>query len=510
MKGWPMYQEIQELKELGLKKAQAARKLQINRRTVDKYWDMTPDEFAHMKTKSKQRKKKLQSYEDKIVGWLKRFPDITAAEIHDWLKEHYPDYQGKERTLRRYVGRLRDKHNIKKPINLRQYQAVDELPMGYQAQVDLGQINLTDTRGKKVTLYGFGMVLSHSRYKYVEWDDKSLNTTRFIQMHYRAFEFMGGVPEEIVYDQDRLLAISENFGDIIYTAEFEQFRQQMGFRVYLCRKKDPESKGKIEAVIKYVKGNYARHRIFDNLQAFNEGCIKWLYRTANAEVHGTTKKVPAQVFTKERKHLKPIPLIMDFSEPSLTRAVRKDNTIWYLSNRYSVPLGTYRPGKELEVKENEGILQIWDPETGELLVSHELSLEKGKLIKKRNHQRDHSRKIAQLYDETLTALGGGDEAADFLDRIQQEKPRYVRDQYHLILNTARKYPLPDLKAALSYCLERQIYSAVDLRTITEYFNETDKPQPGNIDAISIPKTYRIKTEVRDISEYTAIYGGMED
>ena len=274
--------------------------------------------------------------------------------------------------------------------------------------------------------------------------------------------------------------------------------------------KDPESKGKIEAVIKYVKGNYARHRIFDNLQAFNEGCIKWLYRTANAEVHGTTKKVPAQVFTKERKHLKPIPLIMDFSEPSLTRAVRKDNTIWYLSNRYSVPLGTYRPGKELEVKENEGILQIWDPETGELLVSHELSLEKGKLIKKRNHQRDHSRKIAQLYDETLTALGGGDEAADFLDRIQQEKPRYVRDQYHLILNTARKYPLPDLKAALSYCLERQIYSAVDLRTITEYFNETDKPQPGNIDAISIPKTYRIKTEVRDISEYTAIYGGMED
>ena len=72
---------------------------------------------------------------------------------------------------------------------------------------------------------------------------------------------------------------------------------------------------------------------------------------------------------------------MDFSEPSLTRAVRKDNTIWYLSNRYSVPLGTYRPGKELEVKENEGILQIWDPETGELLVSHELSLEKGKLIK---------------------------------------------------------------------------------------------------------------------------------
>ena len=75
----------------------------------------------------------------------------------------------------------------------------------------------------------------------------------------------------------------------------------MGFRVYLCRKN--------EAVIKYAKRNYARHRIFDNLQAFNEGCIEWLRRTGNAEVHGTTKKVPDQVFAEERKHLKPIPLI---------------------------------------------------------------------------------------------------------------------------------------------------------------------------------------------------------
>jgi len=59
-----------------------------------------------------------------------------------------------------------------------------------------------------------------------------------------------GVPKEIVFAQDRLLTISENFGDVIYTAEFERFRQNMGFRVYLCRKDDPESKSKIEAVIK--------------------------------------------------------------------------------------------------------------------------------------------------------------------------------------------------------------------------------------------------------------------
>ncbi|NLU49874.1 MAG: transposase [Syntrophomonadaceae bacterium] len=120
---------------------------------------------------------------------------------------------------------MRVKHDIPKIIVVRQYQAVEELPMGYQAPVDPGQTDLVNTAGKKVRVYGFGFVFSHSRYKYVELDDKPLTTTRFIQMHYRVFEFMGGVPEEIVYDQDRLLAISENFGDVIYTAEFEKFRQ---------------------------------------------------------------------------------------------------------------------------------------------------------------------------------------------------------------------------------------------------------------------------------------------
>lgn len=47
------------------------------------------------------------------------------------------------------------------------------------------------------------------------------------------------------------MAVSENYGDIIYTHEFEKFKQIMGFKVRLCRKADPESKGRVEAVIKY-------------------------------------------------------------------------------------------------------------------------------------------------------------------------------------------------------------------------------------------------------------------
>ena len=509
MKGWPMYQDLQQLKAMGLNKSQVKRRLGIDWKTVDRYWKVTPDEFSEMR-RNNQRTKKLEKYEDQIVRWLQEHPDISSAQVHDWLKEHYPDYHGKERTLRRYVASLRIKHGIKKSVKVRQYQATEEMPMGYQAQVDLGFINLKNTEGQKVKLTGFGLVLSRSRQKYVEWEDKPLTTARFIHMHYRAFEFMGGVPEEIVYDQDRLLAISENFGDVIYTAEFERFRQQMGFKVYLCRKNDPETKGKIEAVIKYAKGNYAKHRIFDNIQAFNQGCIEWLTRTANANIHGTTKRVPAEVFKEEQKHLKPIPTIINQPEEIVTRQVRKDNTIWYNGNRYTLPLGSYYPEREVVVKENQEVLMIFDMETGEQLASHKLSFDKGRLISNNNHKRDHSAKIAEIYQNTLANMGGSEIAAAFLNGIRKEKPRYIRDQYNLVTRTITNYSSEIISQALDHCMERRIFSAVEFKTALEYFaQQQNSSSPESVlDTSAIPLAYRIKTETRNIGEYAAIYGGM--
>lgn len=509
MKGWPMYQELQQLKELGLNKSQVARQLKVDWKTIDHYWEVTPGEFAQMRYSSK-RAKKLGQYKDQIVRWLRKYPDISSAQIHDWLKEYYPDYQGKERTLRRLVGKLRIKYGIDKPAKIRQYLAVEELPLGYQAQVDLGFITIESTTGHKVKLCGLGYVLSYSRYKYVEWDNQSLTTARLITMLYRSFEFTGGIPEEIVFDQDKLVAVSENFGDVIYTAEFERFRQQMGFKVYLCRKNDPESKGKIEAVIKYAKNNYAKHRLFDNLTAFNQGCIEWLHRTANSSIHGTTKKIPVQVFGEEQKHLRPIPSIINIAEDIVTRQVRKDNTIWYRSNRYTLPLGSYHPQKEVVIKEEGSTLVISNLETGQELARHQISLDKGKLIKNNNHKRDHLARIAELYKNTRQVLGKGEEASILLDNIRREKPRYVRDQYQFITRAAAGYEQDILSQAIHYCVERRIFSAVEFKTVAEYFAslKNEVPPKAVLDPKAIPSQYLIKTEVRNISEYSAIYGGM--
>ena len=66
MVDWIMYAKIQEEKNKGFKKSQAARHLGINRETVSKYWDMPPDKFALQKY---QRKCKADVHKDIIIAW---------------------------------------------------------------------------------------------------------------------------------------------------------------------------------------------------------------------------------------------------------------------------------------------------------------------------------------------------------------------------------------------------------------------------------------------------------
>jgi transposase len=136
------------------------------------------------------------------------------------------------------VSNVREKEGIPAPVKIRQYTENPELPFGYQAQVDLGQKVMKDSYGKSIRIYIFAMVLSCSRYKYVCFQLEPFTAQTFIQAHDRAFRFYGGRPTEIVYDQDRVMVVSENSGDIIYTETFENYKNYAGFSVHLCRGSD--------------------------------------------------------------------------------------------------------------------------------------------------------------------------------------------------------------------------------------------------------------------------------
>lgn len=508
MKGWKVFAEIKELKNRGFNKSQVERIMEINYKTVTKYWNMTPDEYAESVKNSKSRTKKLDVYKNDIAAWIQEFNDISTAQIYDWLKEKYGELHFKDRTLRWYVKQLRSELDLPKIIHRRQYTEVPEVAMGYQAQVDFGQSWLNRPDGSRIKLYCFAMVLSHSRYKYVYWLDKPFTTATFIEAHNKAFEYFSGMPKEIVYDQDRVLAVDENFGDVIYTEEFQNYINLMHFKTRLCRAYDPESKGKVESVIKFVKYNFTMHRTFIDIDSFNEDCLKWLDRTGNGKVHDITKKVPAEVFVLERQHLLPVPQSFDKKpvDTSLTYSVRKNNTVFYKQNRYQVPKGTYEPGKLVKLIINATTINIVDIDTGEVLANHPISRKKGELVKLNHPERHISKSTEEMYAKALTVLGGTDNARILLDNIRKERVRYAKDQLGVIVKTTPNYDTNAVEKAIEYCISRRLWSAGMFKDTLEYLSSNNKEKVNSKTALkdaSIPsKCKGIKTEVRAISEYT--------
>ena len=510
MKDWMIYGKIQELKRNHLNKSQVSQRLGIDYKTVLKYWDMPPDEFAKCLNRAQRRTRRADVYKDYVVSCLQKYPDMSSAQIYDWIKERagLKNLPFKKRSFRNYVNTIRKEHGIPRPESMRQYEAVEDPPMGEQAQVDMGEISLETTSGRHKKVYGFGMVLSHSRYKYILWQERPWTTADFVQAHIKAFSYFGGRPKQIAYDQDKVLAVSENNGDIILTEGFQNYLNAVGFDMFLCHGADPESKGRIEAVIKYAKYGFAKHRIFSDIDSFNKDCLDWLERTGNAEEHGTTKKIPAEVFAVEKEYLLPVSEY-SFAKPtnaSITYHVRKDNIVLYKSNRYRVPKGTYTKGKRVYVIPEGDSITIVDVDTGVLYARHTLCTEKGKLIGEASRAcRDKSKTILELEHNIKELLGDCEgKTSSFLSRIHREKRRYYRDQLGVIKKIFEEWDAELIQKALIYCVEHELYSAGELSSATAYMSslEEEKQNKPVLQASQLPEKYRGDSpKVRDLRIY---------
>ncbi|GAJ21737.1 unnamed protein product, partial [marine sediment metagenome] len=53
---------------------------------------MSEEEFLEFKHDQDVRSKILDSYEDFVKTRLENFPEASAAQIHDWLKEHHSNF----------------------------------------------------------------------------------------------------------------------------------------------------------------------------------------------------------------------------------------------------------------------------------------------------------------------------------------------------------------------------------------------------------------------------------
>jgi len=465
---WMIYHEIHQMKRDGSSMRRICQKLALNFRTVKKYLSMSEQEFFQRLESQKHRYKKLAPYEDFVKGKLDLFPETKAAQMHDWLKENYVDFPTScEKTVYNFVMYVRQKYSIPlQPVN-RDFFPVEELHYGYQAQVDFGEYTMRTCDGSRKKVYFFSMVLSRSRHKYVCFSTRPFTTQMAILAHEKAFDFFQGIPELIVYDQDSVFLHNENYGSLLLTKEFKAYANIRNLTLHFCRKADPQSKGKIESVIKYIKQNFLYNRTFIDIDTLNDQALNWLSRTANIMVHHRTRKVPFSEWQIEKQYLKTyFPMPIDCN-PYLPYCVRKDNTIAYKSNFYTLPEGTYKgKGTDVLIRVEEENIHIYTREK-KLICTHMISNDKGRIIRNTDHKRDKEMKIHHLLDQIAGHFKQTDQVKKYLEMVRKTKPRYIRDQLMIIRKTIESFGSPDVFKAIEYCHEHSLYDAISLKSIVE-------------------------------------------
>jgi transposase len=235
-----------------------------------------------------------------------------------------------------------------------------ETPPGRQAQVDWGHLGTVENDGRKQQLWGFTFTLGYSRSMMAEASvDQKLGT--LLRLHEEAFRQLGGVPEEILYDRMKTVWLeTDERGEIVWHPVFLDFARYWGFTPRLCRAYRPQTKGKVEAGVKYVRRNFLcglQGQEPSGLADLNARLRQWVWKIANQRVHGTTHEAVNERWKAEQPQLLPIQQrpAYPYVDDEL-RKVGRDAYVSWQGSRYSVPWEF--AGREVWVHERSGDVEV--------------------------------------------------------------------------------------------------------------------------------------------------------
>ena len=271
--------ELYELHGRGWSVRRIARELRISRNTVRKYLRSpgVPKEKPR-----RRRESKLDPY----VEYIDRRLSEGLYNCEVLLRElEARGYDGSVATLRRYV----------RPRRLRRQPRATsrfETEPGEQAQVDFASMPYIGKDGRRARLWVFVMVLSWSRSMYVEFV-RRCDTATLMRCHVNAFEYFGGVPRRCLYDNTRAVILGHDAeGRRELNPRMLDLSRRLGFEIKLCRPYRPQTKGKVERSIEYVRNNLWPTLRFTDDADLNRQSIAWCDGVANLRVHGTTGQRP--------------------------------------------------------------------------------------------------------------------------------------------------------------------------------------------------------------------------
>jgi transposase len=153
---------------------------------------------------------------------------------------------------------------------------------GEQSQMDWGHFG--NWGGRR--LYGFALTLCYSRMRYIEFT-QSQDIHHLLACMVHGFRYFAGVTESVLTDRMKTVLIDQTGGELHFNQKFLQFAAYYGFVPRVCRPYRPETKGKIESTVRFVKQNFWPGISFASLTDLNQ-------QPAPGWRRSTTRRMPPQ------------------------------------------------------------------------------------------------------------------------------------------------------------------------------------------------------------------------
>jgi transposase len=387
---------------------------------------------------------KLDPYKDEIKSIIKEKPGISTVLLFEMLGEK--GYDGGKTIVYDYMTHLKQQ---KKPA----FFHIETLA-GEQAQVDWGHCGTISCGLHHRKLYVFCMTLSYSRYLYIEFT-VSMEMEIFLAAHIHAFHFFGGIPKTIVYDNLKSVVSRRVKQEIIFNAHYLDFIRFYDCSPVVCNVRQAHEKGKVEKAIDYIKRNFLARGPYDDFDHIRFESKNWLNNVANQRLHSVTRKVPAQAFIQEEKHLlQPVPSFdYDYSIPH-SLPVNNQCLVNFQTNKYSVPHKYV--SKIVTLKATTTEIKIYSD--NQQIAIHRRCYDKYQFLKNEDHYRgllNQKRKAeASAAIETFVKLCA--ESKPYLSGLLKQQ-KNVHFHIKKILELATLFGKTSVGSAIAKALDREAF-----------------------------------------------------
>ena len=286
--------EIKEMRRSGLSISEISRLTGYNRETIRKYLNHSEVPVYGPRP---PRGSHLEPYKDYIDSRLAASVWNAVVLLRE-IRER--GYTGGYTVLTDY---LHPKREAARAVAVRRFETAP----GEQGQVDWAHIGTQEyADGSRQPLSGFVFTLGCSRALFADAaTDQKLGT--FLALHEAAFEDLGGIPKEILYDRVKTVVLgTDERGEVRWHPVFSDYAKYWGFRPRLCSAYRAQTKGKVENGVGYLRKSFLCAVQAESYEDLRHRLRHWLRTVANQRVHGTTHRVVREAWAEEKPYLQPI------------------------------------------------------------------------------------------------------------------------------------------------------------------------------------------------------------